>query len=142
MEYATAVSEGDKESANRILLSFVENDEKAASYSSNKPQIAGKIKKALEAYGYRVEENIGVGAYKIDMGVMFDGKFIMGIEFDSSLYTVNVNNRERDFHRWKYFKLRGWNMYRVWTSVWWDDYKTQLDKMLAKLDKIKANINK
>lgn len=141
LEYATAVSNNDKETANRILLSFVANDETIENYETNKPQIASKIKQELEMRGYKVEENIGVGAYKIDMGIMFDGKYIMGIEFDSSLYNVNVNNRERDFHRWKYFKLRGWNIYRVWTSVWWDDYQAQLDKLLEKLNKIKSNLD-
>lgn len=137
LQYARAVSSGDKETANNILLSFVDKDN-SENYISNKPQIAEKLKQSLEAYGYKIEENIGVGAYTIDMGVIYNGKYIMGIEFDSSLYNVNVNNRERDFHRWKYFKLRGWNIYRVWTSVWWDDYNAQLNKMILKLEKIKA----
>lgn len=136
LQYAIAVSEQDKETANRILLSFVDNDNSQI-FINNKPKIAEKIKKNLETYGYRVEENIGVGAYTIDMGVNYNGKYLMGIEFDTSLYNVNINNRERDFHRWKYFKLRGWNIYRVWESAWWDDYNAEFSKMLDYLEKLK-----
>lgn len=135
LEYANFVSKGDKEGANGVLLSFVDND-KSTSYSANRPAMAQKLREELESNGYTVEENVGVGAYTIDMAIVRNGRYILGIEFDSSLYSTNINNRERDYHRWKYFKLRGWNIYRIWSSAWWDSPQEELDKVLTRLNKI------
>ena len=138
--YANAVSSNDKSAANSVLLSFVPSEKNIAS-SVSKTEFAAKIKEGLELNGYSVDENVGVGAYTIDIGVLIDGNYELGIEFDSSLYVSNVNNRERDFHRWKYFKLRGWKLHRIWCSTWWDNPTQELDKILFRLDKIKNKSN-
>ena len=139
--YANAVSSNDKSAANSVLLSFVPSEKNIAS-SVSKTEFAAKIKEGLELNGYSVDENVGVGAYTIDIGVLIDGNYELGIEFDSSLYVSNVNNRERDFHRWKYFKLRGWKLHRIWCSTWWDNPTQELDKILFRLDKIKNKIGR
>lgn len=140
LEYATCVSKGDKVGANNILLSFVEKD-KSIQYEKNRPIIANDVKNELEAHGYEIEENIGVGAYTIDMAVKYEGRYVLGIEFDSSLYNVNVSNRERDYHRWKYFKLRGWEIHRIWCSRWWNDKNGEINKILTRLKKIVQNVS-
>ena len=137
LAYAAAVSSNDKKTAKAILLSFIPNESANNVATTARLDVVSKIKDGLISNGFDIEENVGVGSYTIDMGVMYDGKFILGIEFDSSLYASPANNRERDFHRWKYFKLRGWKMHRVWSNTWWDSPESELQKILNRLNKIK-----
>lgn len=132
LEYAEAVSAGDRETARRILFSFSEG-KTDRSVDKQQPKIAKQLRHELERRGYEVEENVGIGDYNIDMAVKVNGLYKLGIEFDSSLYDVSRNTRERDYHRWNYFRLRGWHMYRVWSSAWWDNPGLELGRILKKL---------
>lgn len=133
LAYAEAVSSGDKDSAKRILFSFIGDKTDKSMNGGNLPRIAKQLRHELERRGYGVEENVGIGDYNIDMAVMKDGVYKLGIEFDSSLYDISHNTRERDFHRWNYFRLRGWKMYRVWSSAWWNNPGLELGRILKKL---------
>lgn len=133
LQYAEAVSEGDTELAKRVLLSFVSDTRRAKSAESGLPRIAKQLRHELERRGYEVDENVGIGNYNIDMAIAKNGVYKLGIEFDSSVYDTSRNTRERDYHRWNYFKLRGWNMYRVWSSAWWENPGLELGRILNRL---------
>lgn len=133
LAYAEAISNSDKETAKRILFSFIGDKTDKSMNGGNLPKIARQLKHELERRGYIVEENVGIGDYNIDMAIMKDGKYQLGIEFDSSLYDISHNTRERDYHRWNYFRLRGWKMYRVWSSAWWSNPGLELGRILKKL---------
>lgn len=134
LEYAFAISSGNRQLANSILLSFT--DTPVQTVPDSKAIIIKQVKDKLVAKGYEVEERIGVGSYTIDLAIKINGIYALGIEFDSTLYNVNINNRERDFHRWKYFNLRGWEIYRIWTSQWWNNSDAEIDKIVKIIDKI------
>lgn len=133
LEYAFAISSGNRQLANNILLSFT--DAPVSTVPDTKTIILKQVKDKLIKKGFEVEENIGVGSYTIDLAIKIDGKYVLGIEFDSTLYGVNINNRERDFHRWKYFNLRGWKIYRIWTSQWWNNSDAEIDRIVEMINK-------
>lgn len=133
IEYSCAISEGNKSKAKLVLNSLTEVDSRREKKSNQK--LAKQLRFELERRGYGVEENVGIGNYNIDIAVLKDNDYVLGLEFDSSLYDISKNTRERDYHRWKYFKLRGWNMHRIWSSAWWENPSRELGKILAKLPK-------
>jgi len=63
---------------------------------------------------------VGVGKYRIDLGIKKDGKYLLGIECDGALYHRHRAARERDRIREECLKRMGWEIYHVWSTAWFD----------------------
>ena len=132
LEYAFAVSNGDKQDAERILQSFGETYGIApAAYET---EYAHKVAEALRERGYDIDTQVGIGGYRIDIAVRKDGKYVLGIECDGKLYSTAASARERDYHRQKYLESRGWRVKRIWSMDWWRDPSATLDSICALVD--------
>jgi len=118
LQYADAISSGNRDLADNILHSFADQRwAKTEDFDSGR--IADKVYNALVRKGYTVERNVGIGGYQIDLAVRQNNRYILGIECDSRLYEMSESTRERDYHRQKYLESRGWKIHRVWTPGFW-----------------------
>ena len=117
LEYAYAISDGNRDLAKTILQSICPTDKNMG----NSDYVRTKVKQALENKGYIVDENVGMGGYTVSLAIGNQGKYILGIDIDSAVYGRSLESRESDISRYKYLKSRGWNMYRVWTHEWFKD---------------------
>lgn len=132
LEYAFAVSSGNKEEAETILRSFGETYGIApAAYET---EYAQKVAKALRDRGYDIDTQVGIGGYRIDIAVRKGGKYVLGIECDGKLYSTTASARERDYHRQKYLESRGWRIMRMWSMDWWRDPEGQIDRICSLVD--------
>ncbi len=132
LEYAFAISNGDKEDAERVLQSFGETYGIApAAYET---EYAQKVAEALRARGYEIDTQVGIGGYRIDIAIRKEGKYVLGIECDGKLYSTAASARERDYHRQKYLESRGWRIKRIWSSDWWRDSENEINKICALVD--------
>ncbi len=130
LEYSYAISNKDRESALRILHSF--HDEQSPSESVRfDSEFEEQVYDALKERGLDVYTQIGVGGYSIDLAVKKNGKYILGIECDGKLYHSSDSARERDYHRQKYLESRGWKIYRIWSTNWWNDREKEADKIVS-----------
>ena len=134
LQYARAVSDGDMDSAYTILHSFgderwYEPDEVGES------KVADKVYAALTRKGYAVERDVGIGGYRIDLAVRRGDRFVLGIECDSHLYSLDSSTRERDYHRQKYLEGRGWTIHRVWTPGMWKDPRREIDRIVDAIER-------
>ena len=130
LEYAFAVSDNDKERQRSILDSFVAYREKHCDPDS---VFNDQICEALKERGFDAEKNVGIGGYSIDVAVKKDGRYIMGIECDNSLYDGAKSTRERDYHRQKYLESRGWRIRRVWSNHWWNNPDAEIEAIVTDL---------
>ncbi|MBE6552808.1 MAG: DUF4011 domain-containing protein [Ruminococcaceae bacterium] len=134
LEYAFAISNGDKEDAERILQSFGETFGIApAAYET---EYAQKVAEALREKGYEIDTQVGIGGYRIDIAVKKDGKYVLGIECDGKLYSTPASARERDYHRQKYLESRGWRIKRIWSMDWWRDPHTEIANICSLVDSL------
>ncbi|MBQ8213094.1 MAG: HRDC domain-containing protein [Clostridia bacterium] len=134
LEYAFAVSNGDKEEAERILQSFGETFGIApAAYET---EYAQKVAEALREKGYDIDTQVGIGGYRIDIAVRKGGKYVLGIECDGKLYSTSSSARERDYHRQKYLESRGWRIKRIWSMDWWRDPDAEIDAICKLVDSL------
>ena len=134
LEYAFAVSDDDKERERMILDSFVgHRDEEVNTESVFNDQIC----EALIARGFDAEKNVGIGGYSIDVAVKENGRYILGIECDNSLYDGAKSTRERDYHRQKYLESRGWKIRRIWSNHWWNNPGTEIENIVKDIFLIK-----
>ena len=132
LEYAFAVSNGDKEEAERILQSFGEAFGIAP--AAFETEYAQKVAQALREKGYEIDTQVGIGGYRIDIAVKKNDKYVLGIECDGKLYSTASSARERDYHRQKYLESRGWRIKRIWSMDWWRDPDAQIEAICRIVD--------
>ena len=134
LEYAFAISNGDKEDAERILRSFGETY--GIVPAAIETEYAQKVATALSEKGYDIDTQVGIGGYRIDIAVRKNGKYVLGIECDGKLYSTAASARERDYHRQKYLESRGWRIKRIWSMDWWRDPEHEIQSICALVDSL------
>jgi len=91
------------------------------------------VARALQEKGWTVHPQIGVSAYRIDMGIVHPDKpglYLAGIECDGAMYHSSAYARERDKIRQGVLEGLGWTLFRVWSTDWW----TNKHKAIQELD--------
>lgn len=133
--YAQAINDGDKVTAQNILLSFGDAERRADNVAFDS-DFENQVYDELSKCGYLVETQVGIGGYSIDLAIKRDGKFILGVECDGKLYHSSKSARERDYHRQQYLESRGWRIHRIWSSNWWKNPKTEIAKIRTLVDSL------
>lgn len=110
------------------------------------------VKDALELRGWQVTTQVGVSAFRIDLGVKHPdlaGAFLAGVECDGATYHSSATARDRDKIREQVLVGLGWTILRVWSTDWWFNPQEALDRLDAALnealaksrEKLKADIS-
>ena len=90
------------------------------------------VARALRDKGWVVHPQIGVSAYRIDLGVAHPdapGVYLAGIECDGAMYHSSKFARERDKIRQGVLEGLGWTLFRVWSTDWWTHQAKALDTL-------------
>ena len=128
LRYAKAVSDDNPDLAKEILRSLHDGPMDGSVDWFDSP-FEEEVCEALREKGYDVRTQIGIGGYRIDMAVVKDGRYVLGIECDGKLYHSSASARDRDYHRQKYLESRGWRIHRIWSSNWWHNRQNEIDKI-------------
>lgn len=91
----------------------------------------------LSDRGWKIRSQIGVGGYRIDIGVIHPdhpGQFLAGIECDGARYHSAKSARDRDILRQSVLEGLGWNILRIWSTDWWYDSHKCLEKIESDLN--------
>mgnify|MGYP000857333243 FL=1 len=134
LQYARAISDGDKRMADSVLRSFNDDRWKEAPIIESESGISDRVYNSLVRKGYTVDRHVGIGGYQIDLAVKQNGNYILGIECDSHLYEMSQSTRERDYHRQKYLESNGWSIHRVWTPGMWKDPEREISKIVKAIE--------
>ncbi|MFF3733615.1 DUF3320 domain-containing protein [Streptomyces sp. NPDC002476] len=76
----------------------------------------------LRDWGYRVQPQVGVAGYRIDLGLRhpeLPGAYALGIECDGAMYHSSKTARDRDRLREQVLNGLGWRLYRIWGTDWY-----------------------
>lgn len=90
------------------------------------------VKEELEKLGYEVTPQVGVSGFFIDLGIKhksFKYGYLAGIECDGAAYHSSVSARDNDIVRQNVLEGLGWNIYRIWSTNWFDNPKSELKKL-------------
>ncbi|MGW1324756.1 DUF3320 domain-containing protein [Streptomyces antibioticus] len=80
------------------------------------------VLEVLRDWGYRVQPQVGVAGYRIDIGVrhpQFPGTYALGIECDGAMYHSSRTARDRDRLREEVLAGLGWRLHRIWGTDWY-----------------------
>ena len=86
----------------------------------------------LRAKGWQVIPQVGVSAYRIDLGVVHPDKpgcYLAGIECDGAMYHSSAFARERDKIRQSVLEGLGWKIFRIWSTEWWLNKSGELKRV-------------
>ena len=90
------------------------------------------VARALGARGWTIHPQVGVSAYRIDLGVVHPeapGRYLAGIECDGAMYHSSAFARERDKIRQAVLEGLGWQIFRIWSTDWWTNKAGALSKL-------------
>ncbi|WP_407156581.1 DUF3320 domain-containing protein [Bradyrhizobium sp. STM 3557] len=95
------------------------------------------VMKALEDKGWVVHPQVGVSFFRVDLGIVhpdFPGRYLAGVECDGATYHRSATARDRDRLRQMVLADLGWRIRRIWSTEWWMDARSALDKIHARLE--------
>jgi very-short-patch-repair endonuclease/DNA polymerase III delta prime subunit len=97
------------------------------------------VARALKDKGWQVHPQIGVSAYRIDLGIVHPDKpglYLAGIECDGAAYHSSATAKDRDKIRQAVLERLGWKLYRIWSTDWWTNQPKALEDMHVKLTQL------
>lgn len=96
----------------------------------------------LDRKGYKVATQVGCSGYRIDMAVKhptLSGVYVLGIECDGAAYHSARTARERDRLRQEVLENMGWKIYRIWSTDWIKDPRTEGEALISAINDAIAN---
>jgi very-short-patch-repair endonuclease len=88
----------------------------------------------LEARGMRLVPQYGCSGYRIDFAVRHPdqpGAYVLAIEADGATYHSLPTARDRDRLRQEHLERLGWRFHRIWSTSWFRDSATEVEKAYA-----------
>jgi very-short-patch-repair endonuclease len=83
--------------------------------------------------GLEIVPQVGVGGYRIDIGIKKGDKYILGIECDGRTFHSHSSVRDRDYIRQKHLEKLGWRIYRIWSSEWWENRERVIKQVVEEI---------
>lgn len=102
-----------------------------------------EVYEALKRSGLNLMTQIGDSGYRIDIGVLddeFPGRFLCGIECDGASYHSSQTARDRDRLRQEVLEDRNWIIHRVWSTDWFRDPESQVNRLLQLIQETKQKV--
>lgn len=137
LKYVRAYARGNKLEAEEILKGLVSVSEKSsANEVSFDSPFEKEVYEALVKLGYRVDTQVGVSGYRIDLAIKHPTKdyYVVGIECDGELYHSLPSAKERDIFRQRFLETKGWKIIRVWSRHWWRNKEGELSRLKKLID--------
>ncbi|SFM91665.1 Part of AAA domain-containing protein [Variovorax sp. OV329] len=96
---------------------------------------------ALASKGWELHTQIGASSFRVDLAVVHPdarGTYLTGVECDGATYHRSATARDRDMLREQVLRGLGWEIVRVWSTDWWVDRASTLEKLDIKLNDLLA----
>jgi transcription elongation GreA/GreB family factor/very-short-patch-repair endonuclease len=99
------------------------------------------VARTLESWGYRVEPQVGMARYRVDLGVRRPddpSRFLLGVECDGAMYHSSRVARDRDRLRHSVLTDLGWKLHRIWSPAWYRDRRAEEERLRTMLQQAMA----
>lgn len=97
------------------------------------------VAKELEKRGWRLDSQVGVSEFRIDLGIVHPdkpGTYLAGVECDGATYHRSAIARDRDKNRQLVLEQLGWTIVRVWSPDWWYDPHIAIERLHSRLEEL------
>ena len=100
-----------------------------------------EVARGLQSLGYDVKQQVGSAGFFIDMAIVDPikpGRFLLGIECDGASYHSSRTARDRDRLRQQVLEGLGWQIYRIWSTDWFNNPDEELRKVVGEIERAKT----
>lgn len=97
------------------------------------------VAQALRLKGWKIQTQVGVSKFRVDLGILHPdkpGRYIAGVECDGATYHGSPAARDRDRVRQIILESLGWSIVRLWSTDYFVDPESAIDKVDSKLREI------
>jgi len=101
------------------------------------------VRDVLETAGFQCEPQVGVAGFFIDLAIRhprYPAHYMLAVECDGASYHSSVAARDRDRLRQVVLESFGWKVHRIWSTDWFADSRTHLNKLVEHLNELKAHL--
>jgi very-short-patch-repair endonuclease len=126
----------------RNYLKFVENQSlETGRPSGREPDSPFEVvvAEAIQRHGYEVDCQVGVANYFIDLAIRHPDRpdtYLLGVECDGATYHSARAARDRDKYRQAVLEGLGWQIYRIWSTDWFENAESETKKLIKHLEKL------
>ena len=102
-----------------------------------------EVASEIEKMGYKVVPRVGVGSFRVDLGVLDPldpDRFILGVLFDGDNYRTARTTRDRDRLREQILMNNGWRIYKIWSPDWVQQRNIEVKRLETALAKATQNL--
>lgn len=120
----------------RDYLKFVETQMlESGRPSSREPDSPFEVvvAEAIQRHGFEVDCQVGVANYFIDLAIRHPSKpetYVLGVECDGATYHSARAARDRDKYRQSVLEGLGWQIYRIWSTDWFENAEVETQKLI------------
>jgi very-short-patch-repair endonuclease len=128
-------------------LRYAQDGEWAAGRLDSRPPDSAfelAVGRALEGHGLRVDLQIGVAGYFVDLAIVHPahpGAYVLGVECDGATYHSAKSARDRDRLRQQVLENLGWRIHRIWSTDWFRDPVGQAARVAARVSELLEGTN-
>ena len=101
-----------------------------------------EIASALREKGYQLDTHVGIAGLFVDIAIADParpGRYVLGVECDGDWYGKARSARDRDRLRDQALRDKGWTMYRIWSTDWFNRPQAELARLVAAIDRALEN---
>jgi very-short-patch-repair endonuclease len=131
----------------RNYLKFVENQSlETGRPSGREPDSPFEVvvAEAIQRHGYEVDCQVGVANYFIDLAIRHPEKpdtYLLGVECDGATYHSARAARDRDKYRQAVLEGLGWQIYRIWSTDWFENAEMETRRLVQYLEQLSQRID-
>lgn len=95
------------------------------------------VAESIQRHGYEVDCQVGVANYFIDLAIRHPEKpdtYLLGVECDGATYHSARAARDRDKYRQAVLEDLGWQIYRIWSTDWFENADAETRKLISHLE--------
>lgn len=124
----------------RDYLKFVENQSlETGRPSGREPDSPFEVvvAESIKRHGYEVDCQVGVANYFIDLAIRHPEKpdsYLLGVECDGATYHSARAARDRDKYRQAVLEDLGWQIYRIWSTDWFENADAETRKLISHVE--------
>ncbi|MBN4055459.1 DUF4011 domain-containing protein [bacterium AH-315-K03] len=97
------------------------------------------VAERLHNKGWVTHSQVGISGFRIDLGVVnpeAPGTYLAAVECDGATYHRSATAKDRDSLRESVLRGLGWNVLRIWSTDWWMDANTAVERIDAQLNEL------
>jgi len=90
------------------------------------------VANVIRSLGYLADPQVGTAGFRIDLGIRHSerpGAYLLAVECDGATYHSALWARERDRLRQDVLEHLGWRFYRIWSTDWFYNRKTEIERL-------------